>query len=119
MDQLDAVRAAAPDLIAMTRFADGNRYADFEPGTDTMAAVGIGGLVAGTVAAAKPGLVVAGLLFLKKGFVLLLIPLAWLRNRVFGRRKAAAPAVAEARAAEEVAAPEKPGDPDGGETDDG
>lgn len=85
MDLIDEVRAAAPDLLAMTSFTDGNRYADFDPSLDKVAAVGIGGLIAGK-AVAKTGLLVVLLAFLKKGFVLLLLPLVWLRN-LFTRRR--------------------------------
>lgn len=69
----------------MVSFTEGNRYADYVPGVDTMAAVGIGGLIAGKVAA-KAGLLIVLLAFLKKGFILLLLPLFWLKNKFFGKR---------------------------------
>lgn len=70
--QLPAVEAAAPEVLKMVNFTEGNRYSDFVPGVDTVAAVGIGGLIAGQVAA-KTGLLVVLLAFLKKGFVLVLL----------------------------------------------
>jgi uncharacterized membrane-anchored protein len=84
MDQLEQVKAAAPDVLKMVSFTEGNRYADFQPGLDTVAAVGIGGLIAGKVAA-KTGLLVLLLAFLKKGFVLVLLPVAWVFNKFFRR----------------------------------
>ncbi|MEJ2022478.1 MAG: DUF2167 domain-containing protein, partial [Maritimibacter sp.] len=89
MEQLDEVRAATPDLLAMTSFTEGNRYIDFKPDLDKVAAVGIGGLIAGKVVA-KTGFLIVLLAFLKKGFVLLLLPLIWLKNLFTGRRTKAA-----------------------------
>ncbi len=86
-DQLPKVEAAAPAVLKMITFTDGNRYADYLPGTDTVAAVGIGGLIAGKVAA-KAGLLVVLLAFLKKGAILVLVPLIWLKNKIFGKKSA-------------------------------
>ncbi len=86
-ESLPQVEAAAPDILKMISFTDGNRYSDFVPDVDTVAAVGIGGLIAGKVAA-KAGLLVVLLAFLKKGAVLLIVPVIWLKNRLFGRRDA-------------------------------
>lgn len=85
MDQIEEVRAAAPALIEMTDFVEGQRYADFDSSVDKVAAIGIGGLIAGKVAA-KAGLLATGLLFLKKFFFLLLIPFIWLKNLFTGRK---------------------------------
>ncbi|WP_284163944.1 DUF2167 domain-containing protein [Frigidibacter sp. SD6-1] len=81
MDELESVRAAAPEVMKMVSFAEGNRYADYVPGVDTVAAVGIGGLIAGKVAA-KTGLLVLLLAFAKKFIFLLLIPVAILWQKV-------------------------------------
>lgn len=83
MDQLGEVTRAAPELLTMVSFTEGNRYADFVPGTDTVAAVGLGGLIAGKVLA-KAGLLVALLAFLKKGAFLIILPVVWLVRRVRG-----------------------------------
>lgn len=84
-EDLPKVEAAAPAVLKMISFTEGNRYADYLPGTDTVAAVGIGGLIAGK-AAAKAGLLVVLLAFLKKGAILVLLPLFWLKNKFFGKK---------------------------------
>lgn len=89
MDQLADVRAAAPDLLGMVAYDEGSRYTDFDPSVDKVAAVGIGGLIAGKVAA-KAGLLAVALAFLKKGFILLLLPLFWLKNVFTGRKATSA-----------------------------
>ncbi|OYX25955.1 MAG: hypothetical protein B7Z10_04615, partial [Rhodobacterales bacterium 32-66-7] len=79
-----AVDAAMPALIDMVALQDGNRYEDFVPGVDTVAAGGLSGLLGG--GAAQAGLLVLLLAFLKKGgFVLLALPFIWLKN-LFGRK---------------------------------
>ena len=79
MDQLDDVEAAVPDVLGMVNFTEGNRYSDFDPKIDTVAAVGIGGLIAGKVLA-KTGLLAMGLVLLKKFGVFLLLPLLGLKR---------------------------------------
>lgn len=86
MAVLDQVEKATPDILAMVEFTDGNKYADFNPSLDKVAAVGIGGLIAGKVLA-KTGLLVTGLLIFKKFWFILLLPLFWLKNKVFGSRQ--------------------------------
>ncbi len=39
ISQVDAVKAAVPDVLAMTSFEGGNRYQDFAPSVDRVAAV--------------------------------------------------------------------------------
>lgn len=85
MDQFAEVKAALPAVLDMPSFTPGNQYADFNPSTDTLAAVGIGGLIAGK-ALTKTGLAAAAVLFLKKFWFLLFLPLIGLKNFVFGRR---------------------------------
>lgn len=84
-NQLADIKTAAPDVLKMISFTEGNRYADYLPGVDTVAAVGIGGLIAGKVVA-KTGLLILALAYLKKGFLLVLLPLIWLKNKLFGGR---------------------------------
>lgn len=84
MDMLDQVNGAVPAVLKMTNFTDGNKYSDFNPSIDKVAAVGIGGLIAGKVLA-KTGLIAVALLFLKKFAVLLLLPLIWLK-KLFTRK---------------------------------
>jgi uncharacterized membrane-anchored protein len=85
MDELDQVEAATPDILNMVSFTEGNAYADFNPSLDKVAAVGIGGLIAGKVVA-KTGLLVTALIFLKKFWFILLLPILALKNRFFGRK---------------------------------
>ena len=47
MDYLDEVDAHIDDVIYSVNFTEGNRYADFNPKMDKVAAYGIGGLIAG------------------------------------------------------------------------
>ena len=51
MSQLHDIEGKAPTILGMVDFSDGNRYADFKPGTDKVAAYGIAGLIAGGVLA--------------------------------------------------------------------
>lgn len=78
MDQLDEIKRAIPTVMAMPEFMVGSRYQDFIPGTDKVAAYGIGGLIAGTLLS-KTGLWVVALAFLKKGWILIVLALggAW------------------------------------------
>ncbi len=79
-NQLYEINASRESVLAMAEFNDGNRYLDFDPSIDEVAAYGLGALVAGKIAA-KTGLLTAGLLLLKKFGVFLLIGLA-----AFGRK---------------------------------
>lgn len=92
MDQLAEIEKIVPQVLQMVNFTQGNRYADFIPGTDTIAAVGIGGLIAGKLAA-KAGLLVLALAFLKKGIVLIFLPALWvwrkIKSAIFGRNTTA------------------------------
>ncbi len=86
MSDLPAVESAVPSILNMVAFTEGNRYSDFNASTDAVAAVGLGGLIAGGVLAKKAGLIAVALLFLKKFWFLLLLPLIWLKNLFTGRR---------------------------------
>jgi uncharacterized membrane-anchored protein len=93
MDKLAETRQAAQRFSAQAEFSAGARYADYQPGTDRVAAYGVGGLVAAGVGAAvaqKAGLFVVLLAFLKKAGIFIVAGFAllfgWLR-RVFGRRR--------------------------------
>ena len=55
MDQLDEIREATPQILGMVNYNQGNRYADFDPKTDKVAAYGLAALVVGGIAA-KAGL---------------------------------------------------------------
>lgn len=87
MEQLEEVRNAAPAVQAMAKFREGSRYSDFNPSTDKVASYGIAGLIAGGAGAAvlkKTGLLAVALMFLKKGWFVILIALSaiggWIRR---------------------------------------
>ena len=80
MGQLSEIQSAVPQVLSMVEFTQGNRYIDFDPSVDTVAAVGIGGLIAGKIAA-KTGLLAVALVFLKKFWFLIFVPFLWLKNK--------------------------------------
>jgi uncharacterized membrane-anchored protein len=91
MSNLGAVRSAAADLGQTVRLDAGSRYADFNSSTDHMADYGLAGLVAagaGAAVAKKAGILGVLLLFLKKGFVVILAALAgawaWFKRKFRG-----------------------------------
>ena len=86
INQLNQVSRAIPEVSAMVKFNEGSRYEDFIPGVDTIAAVGIGGLIAGKVVA-KTGLFLVALVFLKKFAIFLIIPALWLWRKLTGARR--------------------------------
>lgn len=81
---LPQVKQNLTQVIAMTKFGEGHRYVDFDPSVDKVAAVGIGGLIAGKVLA-KSGFLALALVFLKKFWFLAFLPLIWLKNLIFNR----------------------------------
>lgn len=92
MSQLAPVETGMQQVLAITEFNEGHRYADFDPSVDKVAAYGIGALIAGKLAAkagllAKLGVV---LLALKKYLILIVIGAAGLASRLFKRKPAAA-----------------------------
>ena len=90
MDQLDHVREGMGDVMALVDFREGNRYADFNPGVDKVAAYGIGALIAGK-AAAKAGFFKVIGMFLLKGWKLIALALigigVFLKKVFFGDKK--------------------------------
>ncbi|HEY8683694.1 MAG TPA: DUF2167 domain-containing protein [Rhodanobacter sp.] len=90
IDELDKVRADMPQVLAMTEFDTGERYADYDSKTDKLAAYGIAALVAGGIAAkaglfAKLGLM---LLALKKFIIIGIAAIAGMFRKLFNRSKA-------------------------------
>jgi len=77
MEQLAEIRGVIPSVMAMPEFVVGSRYQDYVPGADKVAAYGIGGLIAGKVLS-KAGLLALALVFLKKGWILVVLALAGL-----------------------------------------
>ena len=93
MDDLPTIKGVIPAVMAMPEFEQGFRYADFVPGTDKVAAYGIGGLIAGKVLA-KAGALAVALAFLKKGWILIIVAGGWLLKQLagmFGRNKTSPP----------------------------
>ncbi|KIP99670.1 MULTISPECIES: DUF2167 domain-containing protein [Pseudomonas] len=86
MHQLPQIEENLPAVLAMTDFNDGNRYADFNPDIDEVAAYGLGALIAGK-AAAKVGLFAAALVLLKKAWFLPVLLIGWVWRRMTGKKK--------------------------------
>jgi uncharacterized membrane-anchored protein len=57
MSQLAEINQHVPDVLAIAKFTDGNKYSDFDPSIDKVAAYTIGGLIAGKLIA-KTGILV-------------------------------------------------------------
>lgn len=91
LSQLQDIEAKAPTILGMVDFTDGNRYADFKPGTDKVAAYGVAGLIAGGVLAKAGFFKIAGLFLLKFGKVILLGvgALVVVVAKFFGKKKTA------------------------------
>jgi uncharacterized membrane-anchored protein len=87
IDQLQEINMARDEVLGMANFNDGNLYSQFDPDIDTVAAYGIGGLIAGKVLA-KTGMIAMALLALKKFWFVLFLPLLWLKKRLFGSKSA-------------------------------
>jgi uncharacterized membrane-anchored protein len=87
MEQLPEINQRLDDVLAMAEFNRGMQYSDFDPDIDTVAAYGIGALVAGKLAA-KAGLFAVALVFLKKFGVLIVVLLGGLFAKLFRRKKA-------------------------------
>ncbi|MEQ1852498.1 MAG: DUF2167 domain-containing protein [Chthoniobacteraceae bacterium] len=89
--QLQEIEAKAPAILGMIDFTDGNRYADFKPGTDKVAAYGIAGLIAGGVLAKAGFFKVAALFVAKfaKVFIIGAVALVAGIGKLLGRKKTA------------------------------
>lgn len=86
MGSLAVVKSTIPAIVNNVRFADGNRYSDFDPGVDEVAAWTIGGLVAGKVLA-KAGFFAVMLKFIKPILLVLVGGGAAAWRWITGRRK--------------------------------
>lgn len=95
IDSATNVQQALPNLLVAAdahRFNNGFTYSDFNPSTDKVAAYGVAGLVAGILGVKLLNVAAGGALALaaKKFAFLLLLPLLWLRKKLFrGKPKAA------------------------------
>ncbi len=87
--QLQSIQEDMQSVMSFVEFNEGNRYSDFTPGVDKVAAFGIGALIAGKLAA-KAGffkLLLPALLAAKKFIVLGIIALGVLIRKLFGGKK--------------------------------
>lgn len=94
MSELAAVDSGMAAVMGLVEFNEGHRYADFMPGTDQVAAYGIGALVAGKVAA-KAGLfkvLLAALAAGKKFVIAGAVAVVAFVRRLLGRKEPEAPA---------------------------
>jgi len=92
VDQLGQIRESMKQVVAAADFTAGNRYGDFNSGTDKLATYGLAALVAGGVAA-KTGLfakLFAVLLAAKKLVVLAFAGLAAFFGKLFKKKSAGA-----------------------------
>ncbi|HZS03371.1 MAG TPA: DUF2167 domain-containing protein [Blastocatellia bacterium] len=88
MRQLQPIEGSMNDVIKFVTFNEGNRYTDFNPRYDKIAAYGIGALIAGKVVA-KAGLLklLIGLLVAGKKFVVLgVIAVGAFLKKLLGRK---------------------------------
>jgi uncharacterized membrane-anchored protein len=93
LKQLAMIKAEMPKVLSAVEFNAGNRYADFDPDLDEVAAYGIGALIAGKLVA-KAGLfkiIIAALLASKKLIVAGVVALAVMLKRLLGRKQAEQP----------------------------
>ncbi|HET6408495.1 MAG TPA: DUF2167 domain-containing protein [Chthoniobacteraceae bacterium] len=92
MKQLAEVEKATPTILSAVEFTEGNRYADFKPGSDKVATYGLAGLIAGGVLA-KTGVlkgIFAALLAGKKFVIIGAIALIAGLKKLFGKKEPAA-----------------------------
>ncbi len=87
MDQKQMIDTNLDTVLALAEFNQGSRYEDFNPSIDKVAAYGLGALVAGKVIA-KTGLIAAGLIFLKKFGIFILVGAGALFGKLFKRKAA-------------------------------
>lgn len=104
MNQLAEIEQQVPVVLAMTEFNQGQRYAEFDPDIDEVAAYGIGALIAGKLAA-KAGLLAAALLLLKKLWIVPVLVFGWLFRRISSARKAKVQNVPTTKPVEPAAVP--------------
>lgn len=86
MDQKELIESNLDSVLALAEFDQGSSYSDFDPDIDTVAAYGLGALVAGKVIA-KTGFLALAFVFLKKFGILLVIGAWVLLKGVFARKK--------------------------------
>ena len=99
MNQLKLIQSETPKILDMVQFTSGNRYEDYQPGIDKLAAYGLTGLIAagvGAKLAAKAGFIkvlIAALLAAKKFLIFAVVVLVGYIKTFFSRRKKQSPQV--------------------------
>jgi len=86
--QLEDIKKATPQILAMVNFNEGHRYSDFDPKIDKVATYGIAALVAGGVAA-KLGFFKLAWVFIlaaKKFIIIGIAGIAGLFKKLFGKK---------------------------------
>ena len=83
MEQLDEINKHIPEVVKIAKFTDGNKYKDFNPSVDKIAAYTIGGLIAGKLIA-KAGLFVILLKYIKIIFLAVAGLFTALRKKIGG-----------------------------------
>jgi len=86
MNQKATIDSQVDKVLSIAEFNSGYKYSEFNPDIDTVAAYGIGGLVAGKLLA-KAGFFAAMLLALKKFWIILAVGGATLFGKIFRRSK--------------------------------
>ena len=88
MGDISLVNAGMGKVLSMAEFDTGQRYADYQPGKDKLAAYGLAALVGGGLAAKTGLLAKLGALLLagKKFIVLLFVGAAALLKKIFGSK---------------------------------
>jgi len=86
MDVLPLVKSDVAKILSGVEFNEGNKYADFNPSIDKIAAIGIGGLIAGKVLA-KVGLFAVFLKFWKIIAIGAVAVFAGVRKFFFGKKE--------------------------------
>jgi len=83
---LNEVKKATPDILSMVTFNEGQKYSDFDPSSDKIAAVSIGDLVADKVVA-ETGFSGTMSSLLKQFWFVLCAPFAWLTYVSFKQKR--------------------------------
>lgn len=86
MDKLNEVKAEIPEILKSVKFNSGEKYSDFNPDLDKIAAYGIGGLVAGKVLA-KAGLFAVLLKYIKVIIIAVVAFFGKIYRSFFGKKE--------------------------------
>lgn len=76
MENLPQVNDKLDEILASVSYQEGHRYSDYQPGTDRVAAYGIGALIAGKVLAKTGFLAMIGVFLLKAWKIILIAGVA-------------------------------------------